>query len=70
MAFLDQLGLLSVSLGMVVMWALGLTLVYCAIRKEYEPLLLLPIGFGILVANLPLSGLLAPDVGLLWRFYH
>ena len=70
MAFLDQLGLLSVSLGMVVMWALGLTLIYCAIQKKYEPLLLLPIGFGILVANLPLTGLMTPDEGLLWRFYH
>ena len=70
MAFLDQLGLLSVSLGMVVMWALGLALVYCAICKKYEPLLLLPIGFGMLVANLPLTGLMTPDEGLLWRFYH
>ena len=70
MAFLDQLGLLSVSPGMVVMWAIGLTLLYLAISREYEPLLLLPIGFGILVANLPLTGLMEPGEGLLWRFYH
>jgi oxaloacetate decarboxylase beta subunit len=33
-------------------------------------LLLLPIGFGILVANLPLANLMNPGEGLLWRFYH
>ena len=70
MAFLDQLGILSVTAGMVVMWAIGLTLIYLAISKEYEPLLLLPIGFGILVANLPLTGLMEPGEGLIWRFYH
>jgi len=41
-----------------------------AITKDYEPLLLLPIGFGILVANLPLTGLMTPHEGLVWRFYH
>ncbi|MBC2736713.1 MAG: sodium ion-translocating decarboxylase subunit beta [Desulfobacteraceae bacterium] len=56
--------------GMVVMWAIGFTLIYLAIAKDYEPLLLLPIGFGILVANLPLTGLMVPHEGLLWRFYH
>jgi len=52
------------------MWAVGLTLVTLAIRKQYEPLLLLPIGFGVLVANLPLTGLMTPEEGLIWRFYH
>ena len=70
MAFLDQLGLLSVTWGSVVMWLIALTLIYLAISKEYEPLLLLPIGFGILVANLPLTGLMTPGEGLIWRFYH
>jgi len=55
---------------MVVMWILGLALVFLAIRKQFEPLLLLPIGFGILVANLPSTDLMAPGEGLLWRFYH
>ena len=49
---------------------IGLVLIYLAIRKQYEPLLLLPIGFGILVANLPLTHLMEPGEGLLWRFYH
>ncbi len=70
MAFLDQLGILSVTWGSVVMWLIALTLIYLAISKEYEPLLLLPIGFGILVANLPLTGLMTPGEGLIWRFYH
>ncbi|MCP4114681.1 MAG: sodium ion-translocating decarboxylase subunit beta [Desulfobacteraceae bacterium] len=56
--------------GMVVMWVIGLTLIYLAVSKDYEPLLLLPIGFGILLVNLPLAGLMAPGEGLLWRFYH
>ena len=56
--------------GMGVMWLIGLTLIYLAVAKNYEPLLLLPIGFGILLANLPLSGLMEPHEGLIWRFYH
>jgi carboxybiotin decarboxylase len=56
--------------GMILMWIIGLTLIYLAIKKEYEPLLLLPIGFGILLANLPLTGLMTPEHGLLWKFYE
>ena len=56
--------------GMVVMWIIGLVLIYLAISKEYEPLLLLPIGFGIILVNLPLAGLMQPEHGLLWKFYQ
>jgi carboxybiotin decarboxylase len=63
-------GFFSVTPGMVIMWIIGLVLVYLAIAKKYEPLLLLPIGFGIILANLPLTGLMHPGEGLLWRFYH
>jgi len=56
--------------GILLMWLIGLTLIYLAIAKDYEPLLLLPIGFGILLANLPLARLMAEHEGLLWRFYH
>ena len=56
--------------GMLVMWLIGFILIYLAIAKDYEPLLLLPIGFGIILANLPLAGLMQPHEGLLWRFYH
>lgn len=56
--------------GIFLMWFIGLTLIYLAIAKDYEPLLLLPIGFGILLANFPLTSLMQPDVGLIWKFYN
>ncbi len=40
-----------------VMIAIGLVLIYLAIAKDYEPVLLLPIGFGAILANLPLTGI-------------
>ncbi|PLX42944.1 MAG: glutaconyl-CoA decarboxylase subunit beta [Deltaproteobacteria bacterium] len=52
-----------------VMWALALGLLYLAIKKKFEPLLLLPIAFGIISANLPMTGLMEPGHGLLWQFY-
>ena len=70
MPFFDQLGLLALTPGMVVMWLIGLTLIYLAVSRQYEPLLLLPIGFGVVAANLPLTGLMTPNEGLFWRFYH
>jgi len=57
-------GLTAVSPGALVMMAAGAVLIALAIAKRYEPLLLLPIGFGCLVANLPLHGMTAGD-GLL-----
>ncbi len=69
-AILKTMGLFYVTPGMVIMWIIGLILIYLAIAKDYEPLLLLPIGFGVLLANLPLAGLMTPNEGLLWRFYH
>ena len=70
MAFLEHIGILSVTPGMILMWIIALTLIYLAIAKKFEPLLLLPIGFGVLVANLPMTHLMEPGEGLLWRFYH
>jgi oxaloacetate decarboxylase beta subunit len=63
-------GFFYITPGMGVMWAIGISLIYLAISKKYEPLLLLPIGFGILVSNLPLAELMKPNEGLIWRFYH
>ncbi len=68
--FFETTGLFYLSPGMCVMWVIGLVLIYLAVAKDYEPLLLLPIGFGIILANLPLAGLMEPGEGLLWRFYH
>lgn len=63
-------GFFHLTPGMLVMWVIGFALIYLAIARDYEPLLLLPIGVGIVLANLPLSGLMEPGEGLLWRFYH
>jgi carboxybiotin decarboxylase len=52
----------------VVMIAVGGLLIYLAIKKEYEPMLLLPIGFGAILANLPLTGVLDPG-GFLKTLY-
>ena len=41
---------------MAIMWAIGVVLIYLAIKKEMEPSLLLPMGFGVIMVNLPLSG--------------
>lgn len=41
---------------MVAMWVIGGLLIYLAIKKEMEPTLLLPMGFGAILVNLPLSG--------------
>ncbi len=51
-------GLLSITWRQVVMYGVGLVLIWLAIRKEYEPALLLPMGFGAILVNLPFSGVL------------
>ncbi|WP_419643207.1 sodium ion-translocating decarboxylase subunit beta [Victivallis vadensis] len=48
-------------LGRLLMMFVALVLIYLAIVKEFEPLLLLPIGFGALLANIPLAGISGPD---------
>ncbi|HEX6605702.1 MAG TPA: sodium ion-translocating decarboxylase subunit beta [Chloroflexia bacterium] len=47
--------------GNAVMILVGIVLILLAIGKEYEPMLLLPIGFGCLLANIPLTGMTDPD---------
>ncbi|MDR0315919.1 MAG: sodium ion-translocating decarboxylase subunit beta [Treponema sp.] len=42
----------------LVMYGIGIILIFLAIKKEYEPALLLPMGFGAILVNLPLSGVL------------
>ena len=54
-------GLANLTLGHIVMIVVCLTLIYLAIKKEFEPLLLLPIGFGGLLANVPVAGISEPD---------
>jgi len=48
--------------GVIIMLSLGVLLLYLGIRKKYEPLLLVPIGFGLILANLPGAGMgIVPD---------
>ena len=74
-------GLAQIQLGQLVMMAIGLSLLFLAIRKGFEPLLLVPIGFGTVLANIPGAGFDAAPVydalghmqspgGLLYYIYH
>lgn len=55
-------GFLEVTWQQVVMYVIGGVLIYLAIKKEYEPSLLLPMGFGAILVNLPLSGVINQTV--------
>ncbi|RLB29291.1 MAG: glutaconyl-CoA decarboxylase subunit beta [Deltaproteobacteria bacterium] len=63
-------GVVHLTIGNLIMWLIAFLFIYLAIVKNYEPLLLVPIGFGILVVNLPLTFLMQEGEGLLWKFYH
>jgi len=54
-------GLGNFTPGNAVMLTIGVTLIYLAIVKQYEPVLLLPIGFGCILANIPLAGMTAVE---------
>ncbi len=59
-------GITSVTVPQLVMYAVGILLIYLAIAKGYEPSLLLPMGFGAILVNLPLSGVIdqvLPGIG-------
>lgn len=48
-------GIVNLSYGNLIMFVIGGILIYLAIKKDYEPALLLPIGFGAILSNIPLS---------------
>jgi oxaloacetate decarboxylase beta subunit len=56
-------GFLSLGWQNLVMFAVGGLLIYLAVTRQYEPLLLIPIGFGAILANLPLAGMAASHLG-------
>ena len=62
-------GLYNFTFGQVVMIAVGGLLIFLAINKGFEPLLLIPIGFGGILANIPIAEIAGPD-GLLGILYH
>ena len=76
--FLRSTGFYNIGWDNGVMIAVGLGFVYLAISKEWEPYELLPIGLGVIVANLPLTGLLTEpmagagyqDSGLFGIIFH
>lgn len=74
--FIQSLGFFSLTWQEGVMLIIGCVLLYLAIVKEYEPLLLLPIAFGVILSNIPLAGLMDPPGpdgtpgGLLYYLYQ
>lgn len=68
LSFLYQNVVDNFSYKMIIMWAIGGLLIYLAIKKDMEPTLLLPMGFGVILVNLPISGVIDQTVnGLLQR---
>lgn len=64
-SLITQSGFYNFTWGELIMICIGLLLIYLGIFKKAEPLLLLPIGFGCILANLPLAGLINPAKGAL-----
>src|ERR1044072_122024 len=62
------LGVMSLGVGHVIMLAIACVLLYLGIHKEYEPLLLVPIGFGAILVNIPLADMMGKE-GFLRFFY-
>jgi sodium ion-translocating decarboxylase beta subunit len=56
--------------GNILMVAVGCLFIYLAVKKKYEPLLLIPIGFGAIIINIPFSGLMTENEGILWWIYQ
>jgi carboxybiotin decarboxylase len=65
----ESTGLYNFTIGQFIMIMVGCLLIYLAIKKGFEPLLLLPIGFGGILANIPVAEISGPD-GLLGILYH
>jgi len=70
---LHTTGVFNFQWKLIIMWGVGSLFMYLAIAKKYEPLLLLPIGFGIFIVNFPLVPLMGYSDGhaqLIEVFYH
>ncbi|WKJ88638.1 sodium ion-translocating decarboxylase subunit beta [Methylomonas montana] len=64
----ESTGIYNVTGPQVVMMAVGFLLLYLAIKKGFEPLLLLPIGFGAVLSNIPVAGMIE-EGGILYYMY-
>lgn len=65
----QSMGIANLELAQLFMMMVGGILIYLAIGRKFEPLLLLPIGFGAILTNIPLAGIGGPD-GLLGYVYE
>ncbi len=61
--FIRGTGYYNLQAGSIIMIVVACILLYLGIAKKYEPLLLVPISFGMLLVNLPLGGLMQPEAG-------
>ncbi|MCF7984094.1 MAG: sodium ion-translocating decarboxylase subunit beta [Thiohalocapsa sp.] len=64
----QSMGIANLEWGQALMMAVGCLLIYLAIAKKFEPLLLVPIGFGTLLSNIPVAGIGGPD-GMIGMIY-
>jgi len=62
-------GIANFEWGQILMIGVGLLLLYLAINKKFEPLLLVPIGFGAILSNVPIAEISGPE-GMLGMIYH
>jgi oxaloacetate decarboxylase beta subunit len=69
LALWSATGVANIELGQILMTGVGGLLIYLAIRRGFEPLLLIPIGFGAILANIPVANMAGPDglLGLITR---
>ncbi len=63
-------GITALTWGNICMFAIGIALIWVAIKKEYEPMLLLPIGFGVILANFPDSSAVGEHGVLTYLMKH
>lgn len=67
----------SMTIQHIIMYIIGLALIYLAVKKKYEPALLLPMGFGAIMVNIPMSGVVNQNIpgigeinGIIEWLYH
>ena len=65
----ESTGLYNFTGPQAFMMLVGFLLLYLAIKKGFEPLLLLPIGFGTILSNIPIAGIADPG-GILYYLYY
>ncbi|HOI64882.1 MAG TPA: sodium ion-translocating decarboxylase subunit beta, partial [Mesotoga sp.] len=66
--YFAQSGFTNLSWENIVMFAIASLLMYLAVAKDAEPLLLIPIAFGMIIANIPpqVTGVFEPGTGFMW----